>query len=87
MQLADLLRGRIARGHWRAGERVPVESYAYHYPVKIDGKTINVAYGGTGNYVAISLPDGVTDRALLDTIARHVDKALATGKYDSLFGK
>ena len=69
------------------GERVPVETYAYHYPVKIDGKIINVAYGGTGNYVAISLPDGATDRALLDSIARHVDKALATGKYDALFGK
>ena len=69
------------------GERMPVEAHAYHYPVKIDGQILNVAYGATGDYVAVSLPDGVSDRALLDTVARHIDKALATGKYDSLFGK
>jgi hypothetical protein len=69
------------------GERVPVESYAYEYPVKIDGQVVNVAYGGTGNYVAVSLPRGATDRALLLTIAKRLDAELATGKYDSLFGK
>ena len=69
------------------GERVPVESYAYEYPVKIDGQVINVAYGQTGNYVAVSVPRGVTDRRLLETIAKRFDAELATGKYDALFGK
>jgi hypothetical protein len=69
------------------GERVPVESYAYEYPVKIDGQVINVAYGSTGNYVAVSVPHGVTDRTLLETIAKRFDAELATGKYDALFGK
>ena len=69
------------------GERVPVESYAYEYPVKIDGQVINVAYGQTGNYVAVSVPHGVTDRTLLETIAKRFDAELATGKYDPLFGK
>jgi hypothetical protein len=69
------------------GERVPVESYAYEYPVKIDGQTINVAYGQSGNYVAVSVPNGVTDKRLLEAIAKRFDAELATGKYDSLFGK
>ena len=69
------------------GERVPVESYAYEYPVKIDGHVVNVAYGGTGNYVAVSLPRDATDQTLLITITKRLDAELATGKYDSLFGK
>jgi hypothetical protein len=69
------------------GERVPVESYSHERPVKIDGQIINVAYGSTGNFVAVSVPYGVTDRRLLETIAKRLDVELATGKYDSLFGK
>ena len=69
------------------GERVPVESYAYEHPVKIGDQTIQVAYNDTGDYVSISVPTGVTDTRLLDTIAKRVDAVLATGKYDALFGK
>jgi len=69
------------------GERVAVESYAYEYPVKIGSETVNVAYNDTGHYVSISLPNGATDTALLDTVARRVDAVLATGKYDGMFGK
>ena len=69
------------------GERVPVESYAYEYPVKIDGQIINVAYGESGHYVAVSLPRDATDRKLLETVAHRLDEVMATGKYDSLFGK
>ena len=69
------------------GERVPVGEYAYNYPVKIDGEIINVAYGSTGHYVSLSLPDSVKDTKLLDTVAKRLDVELATGKYDSLFGR
>jgi hypothetical protein len=69
------------------GERVPVDSFAYERPVRIGDQTINVAYGGSGQYVSVSLPSGVTDRALLEKITQRLDAALATGKYDSLFGK
>ena len=69
------------------GERLPVESYAYEHPIRIDGDTVNVAYGGSGNYVSVSLPRGETDRTRLETIVVRIDAVLATGKYDSLFGK
>jgi hypothetical protein len=69
------------------GEKVPVAEYAYEYPVKIGTDTINVAYGETGNYVAISLPTGGTNKALLETIVHRLDAALATGKYDDMFGR
>jgi hypothetical protein len=69
------------------GERVPVGEYAYEYPVKIDGQIINVAYGDTGHYVSLSIPNGVTDTKLLDGIAKRLDAELATGKFDSMFGR
>ena len=69
------------------GERVPVGQYTYYYPVKIDGEIINVAYGETGHYVSLSVPDSVTDTKLLDAVAKRLDVELATGKYDSLFGR
>jgi hypothetical protein len=69
------------------GERVPVDSFAYERPIRIDGKIVNVAFGGTGSYVSVSLPSGATDMTLLETIAHRLDAALATGRYDSLFTK
>ena len=69
------------------GERVPVESYAYEYPVKIDGQVVNVAYGESAHYVAVSLPSGGTDTKLLETVVHHIDEVLATGKYDAMFGR
>ena len=69
------------------GRRVPVDSFAYEHPVSIDGQTINVAFGGSGNYVSVSLPSGATDRKLLETVVRRLDEVMATGKYDSMFGK
>jgi hypothetical protein len=69
------------------GERVPVESYAYEYPVKIGGDTINVAYGSSGHYVSVSLPRDGKDTKLLESIVHRFDAALATGKYDAMFGK
>ena len=69
------------------GERVPVGQYTYYYPVKIEGEIINVAYGETGHYVSLSVPDSVKDTKLLDAVAKRLDVELATGKYDSLFGR
>jgi hypothetical protein len=69
------------------GERVSVESYAYEYPVKIDGQTINVAYGDSGHYVTVSVPTGTTDTKLLETVAKRIDAELATGKFDAFFGR
>ena len=69
------------------GEIVPVDSFAYEHPVKIGGEVLNVAYGESGNYVAVSLPNGVTDRKLLETVVRRLDQLFATGRYDDLFGK
>jgi hypothetical protein len=37
--------------------------------------------------MSVAVPTGVTDTAILDTIARRLDPALATGTYDALFGK
>ena len=53
------------------GERLPVESYAYEHPIRIDGETVNIAYGGSGNYVSVSLPRDATDRKRLETIVRR----------------
>jgi len=38
-------------------------------------------------HVSLSLPDSVKDTRLLDAIAKRLDAALATGKYDSMFGR
>ena len=68
------------------GERVPVDSGAYEHPVKVHGQTVNVAYGSSPSYVSVSLDRGAADQTLLQTIARRFDAALATGKYDAMFG-
>jgi hypothetical protein len=68
-------------------ERLPADSGAYVYPVKINGQTVEIAYGSNPGYVAVSMPTGNTDMTLVQAIARHLDTALATGRYDALFGK
>jgi hypothetical protein len=55
--------------------------------VKIDGQIINVAYGDTGHYVSLSVPNGVTDTKLLEAVVKRLDIELATGKFDSMFGR
>lgn len=68
-------------------ERVPVDSGAYEYPLTIDGQTVNVACSQSSRYVAVTLGGQAPDTALLSTIARRFDAALATGRYDALFGR
>jgi hypothetical protein len=56
--------------------------------VTIAGHTVNVAFSSDGDYVAVSTAQGgADDSALVATIAQRFDAVLATGKYDTLFGK
>ena len=73
---------RVVQGRAR-----PSGQYACYYPVKVNGEIISVAYGDTGHYVSLSVPDGVKHTKLLDAVAKRLDVELATGKYDSLFGR
>jgi hypothetical protein len=66
-------------------ERVPVDPGAYEYPLRIGGRTVNVACSPGSHYVLVSMELGVSDRSLVDAIARRFDAALASGKYDALF--
>jgi hypothetical protein len=69
------------------GTRTDMDRSAYQIPVTVDGHKVNVANGSDFKYVSISLDHGDTNLVLLETIATRFDAALATGKYDSLFGK
>ncbi len=66
-------------------ERVPADSDAYEMPVKIDGRTVNVAASSDFGYVSVSMERGTGDTTLVTRIAERFDSVLATGKYDSLF--
>ncbi len=66
-------------------ERQPADSGAYEVPVKIDGRTVNVARSGDFGYVMVSLERGATDSTLVPAIAARFDAALATGRYDAMF--
>jgi hypothetical protein len=68
--------------------RQPADSGAYDVPVTIAGHTVNVAFSSDFGYVAVSMPRGGTqDTALVTSIGQRFDAVLATGRYDSLFGK
>lgn len=68
-------------------ERMPVEDGADEHPMRIDGQIVNVAGGYSGRFVTVSTPRGAPGSGIVTTIAQRFDSALATGKYDSLFGK
>lgn len=68
-------------------ERVPVDSGAYEYPLKIGGQTVNVACSRDSRYVAVTLGGQAPDTALVSAIAHRFDAALATGRYDAMFGR
>ncbi len=69
------------------GERQPADSDAYEIPVRIEGHTVNVSHSGDFGYVMVSLAQGDADTTLVRAIASRFDAALATGRYDALFGK
>ena len=70
-----------------AGEPQPADSGAYEYPVKIGDRTVNVAHGAGISAVLVSLQDRGSDTTLVPGIARQFNEALATGRYDSMFGQ
>ena len=69
-----------------SAEPQPVDSGAYEYPLKIGGHIVNVAHSGDFGTVLVSLQERGTDTTLVPDIARQFDEALATGRYDSMFG-
>lgn len=68
-------------------EPEPVDSDAYEYPVAIGNRVVNVAHSPGFGYVLVSLKDRGTDTTLVPQIAEQFNAALATGKYDSMFGQ
>ena len=59
----------------------------YEYPVAIGDRIVNVAHGTGTSYLIVSMKDRGTDSTLVPEIARQFNEALATGKYDSMFGQ
>jgi hypothetical protein len=68
-------------------ERLPSEAGAYEDQLRIDDRVVLVACSNDSHYVWVYLQRGSADTSLVETIARRFDAALATGKYDALFGK
>ena len=68
-------------------EPEPADSGAYEYPVKIGDRIVNVAHGSGISAILVSLQDRGADSTLIPEIARQFDEALATGRYDSMFGQ
>ncbi len=66
-------------------ERVPAEPDAYAHRVLIKGATVNVSFDERERHVGVWMDRGV-DSQLVATIAERFDAALATGRYDRLFG-
>jgi hypothetical protein len=55
--------------------------------VKIGDRIVNVAHGSGISAILVSLQDRGADSTLIPEIARQFDEALATGRYDSMFGQ
>jgi hypothetical protein len=68
-------------------EPVPADSDAYEQPVRIGGRQLNVAASRDFEYVSVSPDRQGGPNEIVAEIARRFDAELATGKYDSLFGK
>jgi len=66
-------------------ERMPVEEGAYAHTVRVQGATIHISYAERERHVGVWMDRG-TDSQLVATIAERFDAALATGRYDHLFG-
>ena len=66
-------------------ERVPAEPDAYSQLVLIKGATVNISFDERERHVGVWIDRG-TDSTLVATIAARFDAALATGRYDHLFG-
>ena len=65
----------------------PADSDAYEFPVAIGERIVTVAHSPGFGYVLVSMKDRGVDTTLVLEIARQFNEALATGKYDSMFGQ
>jgi hypothetical protein len=73
------------------GERLPRnEQSPTVQPMRVDGQVVEVSYGETGDagaWVHVGLPYGAKPSGIVAEIAHRFDAALATGRYDALFGR
>ena len=51
----------------------------------MNGTVLNVSVA-SNPHVAVTMDFGEADPDVMQTVAAHLDAAMATGKYDSLFG-
>ncbi|MBC7896975.1 MAG: hypothetical protein H7066_16270 [Cytophagaceae bacterium] len=65
------------------GTRAPDQTDGYQQVVLFDGKEVQLAVVESGGFVSVSMYRA--DSALMQRIADGVNRALATGRYDSLF--
>ena len=64
------------------------EPDAFSHSFLINGVEVNVMVIDTPGYVSIAFPTGKSgDPAVIGAIGKRFDEALATGKYDEMFGK
>jgi hypothetical protein len=70
-----------------SAERIPSEPGAYEQTVRIGNEVLSIAAGSQWRYVLLSAAPGSTDTTLVADVAKRFDAALATGKYDALFGE
>jgi hypothetical protein len=66
-------------------QRLPADSGAYEYPVRIGDQVLHVGHGPGISCVIVSMKEP-GDSTLVPAIAKAFNAALATGTYDSMFG-
>jgi len=59
----------------------------YTHKVRVGDQVVHVSAGGSPAHVTVSMEYGVADTSIVARIGQRFDAALATGKYDALFGK
>lgn len=67
------------------GERLPDARDGSEQRIRLDGKVLGVRVGSP--LVIVALDFGERDPELIRKVAAHIDAALASGKYDALFGE
>jgi hypothetical protein len=74
-----------ARGS--SDDELAADSSDYQFPVRIEGKLVQVAASYDFGYVSVSMDAKDADPALFARVTKAVDAALATGTYDHYFVK
>ena len=68
------------------GTRTPEDEAAVGYRLRVDGQGVYMIKDESAHRVGIYMDRGVDSRLVLK-IAAKFDSALATGRYDEMFGK